>query len=406
MVATYDQSNSDSDQHQNNNQSQTDNVIRTRSGHRLSFEHSLTSGCGGGASGGVGHKSSSSLIPPVVGEGQVVGSYWESRDLSRRSNIHRSHLSSSIQTGILLGRIVSKEIDGTPPINQPTASVRAQTANLAELALQRTFSDPSTQRRPSFPPTTESYTLDITAAGLTRAPLASTSSQPVLDDLVPPASPSHRQSMLTHLLRSSPPDIIEPTLPEASPERQPSEIPQSTITRLHFVSPYSISVSPSSMSETSALLPGKGGTRTYGASETYFHSPDDDDDDDGHHFLHEHDIERQGYSGIWLKRAWFQGSEQRIRSCLKNCDRRTIWEKGVIDTIHRIPAVILGLLLNILDALSYGMILFPLGQPIFEKLGPDGISMFYVSCIISQLVYSLGGSVFKGGVGSEMVLKL
>jgi SulP family sulfate permease len=66
-------------------------------------------------------------------------------------------------------------------------------------------------------------------------------------------------------------------------------------------------------------------------------------------------------------------------------------------------AVFLGLLLNILDALSYGMILFPLGEQVFEKTGPDGISMFYVSCIVSQLVYSLGGSRFKGGVGSEMV---
>jgi MFS superfamily sulfate permease-like transporter len=49
------------------------------------------------------------------------------------------------------------------------------------------------------------------------------------------------------------------------------------------------------------------------------------------------------------------------------------------------------------------MILFPLGEAVFEKTGPDGISMFYVSCIVSQLVYSLGGSRFKGGVGSEMV---
>jgi len=52
------------------------------------------------------------------------------------------------------------------------------------------------------------------------------------------------------------------------------------------------------------------------------------------------------------------------------------------------------------------MILFPLGQPIFEKLGSAGISMFYVSCIVSQLVYSCGGSVFKGGIGSEMVRRL
>ncbi|KAL3427812.1 hypothetical protein PVAG01_01321 [Phlyctema vagabunda] len=29
--------------------------------------------------------------------------------------------------------------------------------------------------------------------------------------------------------------------------------------------------------------------------------------------------------------------------------------------------------------------------------------MFYVSCIVSQLVYSCGGSIFKGGIGSEMI---
>lgn len=50
-----------------------------------------------------------------------------------------------------------------------------------------------------------------------------------------------------------------------------------------------------------------------------------------------------------------------------------------------------------------GMILFPLGHDVFSGLGPDGLSIFYVSCIVSQLVYSCGGSVFKGGVGSEMV---
>lgn len=49
------------------------------------------------------------------------------------------------------------------------------------------------------------------------------------------------------------------------------------------------------------------------------------------------------------------------------------------------------------------MILFPLGNPTFSGLGPEGISMFYVSCIVSQLTYSLGGSIFKGGIGSEMV---
>jgi SulP family sulfate permease len=82
---------------------------------------------------------------------------------------------------------------------------------------------------------------------------------------------------------------------------------------------------------------------------------------------------------------------------------RIDWRDTLLRPVRLLPAVLLGLLLNILDALSYGMILFPLGQPIFEDLGSDGIAMFYVSTIIAQLTYSLGGSVFKGGIGSEMI---
>ncbi|WEW55753.1 hypothetical protein PRK78_001186 [Emydomyces testavorans] len=84
-------------------------------------------------------------------------------------------------------------------------------------------------------------------------------------------------------------------------------------------------------------------------------------------------------------------------------NRRAILQEGIIYPASLLPAVLLGLLLNILDALSYGMILFPLGEPLFAGLGADGISIFYVSTIISQLVFSCGGSVFKGGIGSEMI---
>ncbi|KAI6713428.1 hypothetical protein JHW43_004030 [Diplocarpon mali] len=87
----------------------------------------------------------------------------------------------------------------------------------------------------------------------------------------------------------------------------------------------------------------------------------------------------------------------------KAWDLKVIWTNAVVEPVSCLPAVVLGNLLNILDALSYGMILFPLGNPIFGTLGAAGISMFYVSCIISQLVYSSGGSRFKGGVGSEMI---
>ncbi|CAO2650244.1 Nn.00g015360.m01.CDS01 [Neocucurbitaria sp. VM-36] len=76
---------------------------------------------------------------------------------------------------------------------------------------------------------------------------------------------------------------------------------------------------------------------------------------------------------------------------------------STLGSLQILSAVFLGLLLNLLDALSYGYILFPLGAPIFSQTGPDGISIFFVSCIVSQLCYSLGLSVFKGGVGSEMI---
>lgn len=75
----------------------------------------------------------------------------------------------------------------------------------------------------------------------------------------------------------------------------------------------------------------------------------------------------------------------------------------VVRPINYLPAVFLGTLLNILDGLSYGMIMFPVSEAVFSSLGPAGLSMFYVLCIVSQLVYSLGGSAFKSGIGSEMI---
>lgn len=68
-----------------------------------------------------------------------------------------------------------------------------------------------------------------------------------------------------------------------------------------------------------------------------------------------------------------------------------------------VPAVFLGTLLNVLDALSYGMIMFPLGEAVFAQMAPTGLLMFYISTVVSQLVFSLGGSAFKSGIGSEMI---
>ncbi|KAJ5305010.1 uncharacterized protein N7443_004670 [Penicillium atrosanguineum] len=120
------------------------------------------------------------------------------------------------------------------------------------------------------------------------------------------------------------------------------------------------------------------------------------------------DIENQGGRPTRAVNALAQGLSKvakctRIVANPKAWDRRAIWQEGIVQPVRVIPAVVLGLLLNILDALSYGMILFPLGEPLFAHLGADGISMFYVSTIISQVVFSCGGSIFKGGIGSEMI---
>ncbi|EDO15931.1 hypothetical protein Kpol_480p18 [Vanderwaltozyma polyspora DSM 70294] len=74
-----------------------------------------------------------------------------------------------------------------------------------------------------------------------------------------------------------------------------------------------------------------------------------------------------------------------------------------LELLNYLPAAILGLLLNILDALSYGMIIFPITEPLFSGLGPTGISMFYISTIVCQLVLSGGFSSFPCGIGSEMI---
>lgn len=111
------------------------------------------------------------------------------------------------------------------------------------------------------------------------------------------------------------------------------------------------------------------------------------------------DLERQGQRNL----GWRKKFDNWYKSNKKNINKHTIWQNCIKQPITYIPSVILGTLLNILDGVSYGMILFPLGEPVFSNMGMAGLSMFYVSCIVSQLVFSLGGSMFRAGVGGEMI---
>lgn len=99
-MAAYDAYNAESEQVNIINNSKTpDQQLQNENGsprlRRISIEHSSLTGLEG-----TGRRSFSSTAQPVIGEGQGIGTYLEGKDLSRRHIIHRSHLSSSITTGI------------------------------------------------------------------------------------------------------------------------------------------------------------------------------------------------------------------------------------------------------------------------------------------------------------------
>ena len=62
----------------------------------------------------------------------------------------------------------------------------------------------------------------------------------------------------------------------------------------------------------------------------------------------------------------------------KTATKPNFWLSLLERSIAALPAVFLGLLLNILDGVSYGMILFPAGK-MFEGFGAMGVSLFFVT---------------------------
>ncbi|KAI1280967.1 sulfate transporter family-domain-containing protein [Xylaria sp. FL0933] len=198
-------------------------------------------------------------------------------------------------------------------------------------------------------------------------------------------------SMLTSMLRKSPPEALPPsTSTENSAYDDMPRTPRSSSRSSLHANP--IEPSPGGNDTTSETTP------LLGPKSHRPRSPDDLEDIESQK---PRSKTRNMFSSIR------QEAGKRIRGITivmnpRVWDKKAAWEIAVLGPIRCLPAVILGLLLNILDALSYGMILFPLGNPIFANLGPAGISIFYVSTIVSQLTFSIA-STFKGGVGSELI---
>lgn len=69
--------------------------------------------------------------------------------------------------------------------------------------------------------------------------------------------------------------------------------------------------------------------------------------------------------------------KSRVKVAREYASPKAAWD-GVLITVALIPSVLLGLLLNVLDGVSYGFIIFPAG-PIFAGFGSLGVSMFFVT---------------------------
>lgn len=144
-------------------------------------------------------------------------------------------------------------------------------------------------------------------------------------------------------------------------------------------------------------------SKDYHSTQNDSFSPLNDPEIGNHHDSPEHPLDHQQSYFTNRKASTKESGLPNFFQLRNKLMNPKSWVDCFTQPISYIPAVILGLLLNLLDAISYGMITFPLNNPIFASFGPDGISMFFVSCIIAQLVYSGGGSVFDGGNGSMMI---
>ncbi|KAF7327188.1 hypothetical protein MKEN_00295900 [Mycena kentingensis (nom. inval.)] len=68
-----------------------------------------------------------------------------------------------------------------------------------------------------------------------------------------------------------------------------------------------------------------------------------------------------------------------------------------------LPAVILGTIMNALDTVSSGVLIFPSEDAAFHSLQLQGLSMFLMSNVLGQLVMTLGGSRFPGGFCAMLI---
>ncbi|KAH0544975.1 hypothetical protein FGG08_000901 [Glutinoglossum americanum] len=218
--------------------------------------------------------------------------------------------------------------------------VREQTAELAAFALSEV--------RPyvSSPPRHEAPLLPHGATGFGSENAEISNLQEIIREESEPSSPEtppgasskpHRTSTLTKLLRNSPPNGEI----ECARKVYRDEVRRGRTSNVNG----DRRVSPPADEQTALLYKG-----------TVAHTEQT-------HRISNRDLESQGplLDGSWPKAhkalAWPKDKGMAaVRRAInpKSWDRKAIWRKGIMEPVSYVPSVILGLLLNILDALSYG----------------------------------------------------
>ncbi|KAK0448347.1 sulfate transporter family-domain-containing protein [Desarmillaria tabescens] len=87
--------------------------------------------------------------------------------------------------------------------------------------------------------------------------------------------------------------------------------------------------------------------------------------------------------------------------------RSARWIANTPGRLYRaLPSVVLGTLFNVLDTVSTGLLIFPSEEGsngVFQALQIQGLSMYIMSTILSQVAMTLGGSRFPGALGAMLI---
>lgn len=243
----------------------------------------------------------------------------------------------------LANEVYNIDPDKFPWPQYSSSGVREHTAELANLALSdvtpiHSSTPPRAASSSHLNITFEYGSLDSRTVG---RPFLPGRSRDVINEVSEPSTPdgvtstARGKSYLTHLFRNSP--------PETEPEARSSSSEQTNIGH--------ISNDTLSPNEQSFLLP-----KTYpgaGRGGAYDAIPQEDGDIESQHDFRPMPVINIKKAIAWPKEKGLNAVKNAFYS--KTWNKKDIWEHGVVQTASYLPAVFLGLLLNILDGLSYGM---------------------------------------------------